>query len=138
LIAFLVFYLATGQSRLDWQIVYFPLGVALQFVLCIGIGLLLAPATVIADDTIRVVRIVLRMMFYGTPIIYSVGNAPEWMRMVLAFNPMTAVLELQRAGFFAEPLAVAPLVIGTLVALVLLLLGIRVFARMESAVLKEI
>ncbi|MGL5864758.1 MAG: ABC transporter permease, partial [Dermatophilaceae bacterium] len=37
LIAFLVFYLATGQSRLDWQIVYFPLGVALQFVLCIGI-----------------------------------------------------------------------------------------------------
>ncbi|MGL5849730.1 MAG: ABC transporter permease, partial [Phycicoccus sp.] len=138
LIAFLGFYLVTGQSRLDWEIVYFPLGVALQFVLCIGIGLLLAPATVIADDTIRVVRIVLRMMFYGTPIIYSFGNAPEWMETVLAFNPMTAVLELQRAGFFAEGLAVVPLVIGTVVTLVLLLLGIRVFARMESAVLKEI
>ncbi|MGL5928310.1 MAG: ABC transporter permease [Dermatophilaceae bacterium] len=138
LIAFLVFYLVTGQSRLDWQIVYFPLGLVLQFVLCIGIGLLLAPATVIADDTIRVVRIVLRMMFYGTPIIYSVGNAPDWMRTVLAFNPMTGVLELQRAGFFAEDLAVAPLVIGTAITLVLLLLGIRVFARMESAVLKEI
>ncbi|MGL4177963.1 MAG: ABC transporter permease [Dermatophilaceae bacterium] len=139
LVAFVVYYLAVGQTRLDWQIVLFPLGFVLQFVLCIGIGLLLAPATVIADDTIRVVRIALRMMFYGTPIIYSIDAAGEgWLQAILSLNPLTGVLELQRAGFFDEPLAVVPLVVSCVVSVVLLVVGTVVFGRMERTVLKEI
>ncbi len=103
-----------------------------------GIGLLLAPATVLADDTIRVVRIVLRMLFYGTPIIYSLNVAPEWMQRLLWFNPLSGILELYRAGFFPTPLELAPLVTSVLISVGLLAWGAVAFARMERAVLKEI
>lgn len=138
LVAFAVVYVAMGETTLNWRLILFPLGLVLQFVLLTGIGLLLAPATVLADDTIRVVRIVLRMMFYGTPIIYTLNVAPEWLQRVLWFNPLSGILELYRAGFFPTPLQVAPLIASVLISAGLLAWGAVAFARMERAVLKEI
>lgn len=138
LLVFVVFYVATGQTHLDWRVLLFPLGAALLFVLCVGIGLALAPLTVMADDSIRLVRIVLRMMFYGTPIIYSLGNAPEWLRTILWFNPLSGILEIQRAGFFGQPMHLEPVIVGLLMTAALFGIGMWVFSRMESAVLKEI
>ena len=138
LVAFAVVYIVLGETTLNWRLILFPVGLALQFVLLTGIGLLLAPATVLADDTIRVVRIVLRMLFYGTPIIYSLNIAPEWMQRLLWFNPLSGILELYRAGFFPTPLEVPPLVTSVLISVGLLAWGAVAFARMERAVLKEI
>ena len=138
LVAFAVVYIVLGETTLNWRLILFPVGLALQFVLLTGIGLLLAPATVLADDTIRVVRIVLRMLFYGTPIIYTLNVAPEWMQRLLWFNPLSGILELYRAGFFTTPLQVAPLVTSVLISFGLVAWGAVAFARMERAVLKEI
>lgn len=138
LVVFTVVYLARGEASLNWRLVLLPLAVALQFVLQVGIGLLLAPATVLADDTIRVVRIVLRMMFYGTPIIFTLDLAPQWLQTVLWLNPLSGILELYRAGFFPEPLDAAPLLVSFGVTVVLFIWGAFAFARMERAVLKEI
>jgi ABC-2 type transport system permease protein len=138
LLAFLVAYLVLGETTLNWRIVLFPLALVVQFVLQTGIGLLLAPATVLADDTIRVVRIALRMLFYGTPIIYTLDIAPKWLQTALWFNPMSGILELYRAGFFHEHVQVAPLVVGVLMSVGFLVWGAITFARMERAVLKEI
>jgi ABC-2 type transport system permease protein len=138
LFAFVVVYVVMGEATLNWRLILFPLALALQFLLQTGIGLLLAPATVLADDTIRVVRIALRMLFYGTPIIYSLDFAPDWVQTVLWFNPLSGILELYRAGFFPQPLQVAPLLVGALMSLAFLAWGAVTFARMERAVLKEI
>lgn len=138
LVVFVVVYMILGDTTLNWRLVYFPLALVLQFVLQTGIGLLLAPATVMADDTIRVVRIVLRMLFYGTPIIYSLDRAPEWLQTILWFNPMSGILELYRAGFFPDPVKLGPLLAGGVMSVGFLVWGSLSFARMERAVLKEI
>lgn len=138
LFAFVIIYVITGDTRLNWKLVLLPVGVALQFLLQIGIGLLLAPATVLADDTIRVVRIVLRMLFYATPIIYTLNIAPEWLQRILWFNPLSGIFEMYRAGFFHEPIVKPPLVISVVVCVGFFVWGAIAFARMERAVLKEI
>ncbi|MEO7753049.1 MAG: ABC transporter permease [Terracoccus sp.] len=135
---FVVVYVISGDTVLNWRLVLFPVALVMQFVLQIGIGLLLAPATVLADDTIRVVRIALRLLFYGTPIIYTLDIAPVWLQKLLWFNPLSGILELYRAGFFPGPLQRAPLIMGALMSVGLLVAGILVFARLERAVLKEI
>ncbi len=131
-------YVLAGQASVNVHILLMPLGVLLEFVLLIGIGLILAPVTVMVDDALRLVRIVLRMMFYLTPIIYTIKWAPDWLEKVLWFNPLSGIFELLRAGFFSEPIQWPPVFVGAAVAVVLLLLGLRVFARMERRVLKEI
>ena len=138
LVAFTAFYVVTGEADLNWRLVLFPLAIAVQFVLQVGMGLLLAPATVLADDTIRVVRIVLRILFYCTPIIYSLDKAPEWLQTVLWLNPLSGILELYRAGLFDTPIRWAPLAVGLAMSVAVLVTGLIVFARMERAVLKEI
>lgn len=138
LVAFTLFYLLSGETSLNWRLVLLPVGLVLQFLAQVGIGLLLAPMTVIVEDTQRVVRIIMRMTFYCTPIIYSLDKAPEWLQKVLWFNPMSGVLELYRAGLFDEPLVAAPILGSIAATAVFLLLGWLVFARLERSVLKEI
>lgn len=138
LVAFLVFYIAAGDTQLNWRLVLVPVGAVLQFVLLTGIGLLLAPVNVLVDDTTRVVRIALRMLFYCTPVIYVLDRAPEWLRTLLWFNPMSGILEFYRAGFFPNALNWPPIVAGLAVTLALFAAGAVVFGRLERAVLKEI
>ena len=93
----------------------------------------------LADDTIRVVRIVLRMLFYGTPIIYTPQHRPRVAADGCSGSTrLSGILELYRAGFFPAPLQVPPLVTGRLISVGLLVWGAVAFARMERAVLKEI
>jgi ABC-2 type transport system permease protein len=138
LAGFTIFYLAKGQVHLNYRLLYIPVGVMFQLVLLTGIGLILAPITTLVTDTARVVRILLRMGFYMTPIIYGVHAAPEKIRTLLLFNPMTGILELYRAGFFLNDLNYKSVVLSALISLGVLIAGTVVFQRLESTVLKEI
>lgn len=138
LVVFTLYYVIVGPTRLDWQLVLFPVAVVEQFVLQVGLGLLLAPSTVLMDDIQRVVRILLRVLFYLTPIIFIITKAPHWFEVVLLFNPLSGILELYRAGFFQAPLNLAAVGMGAAVTLLTLLAGSVTFTRLERAVLKEI
>jgi ABC-2 type transport system permease protein len=86
----------------------------------------------------RVIRIVLRMAFYATPVIYAQIKVPSPWDRVLELNPMTGVLELQRAGFFAEPVQRSAVLVSVVASLLIFLLGAWTFTRLERSVLKEI
>jgi len=134
-----IFMVAT-HTRLTWQTVYFPIGLALQTLLLTGIGLLVASLTVLVRDLARVVRILLRMAFYATPILYSVRNIDNALiRDLYALNPLTGILDLYRASVFpAEMAGWRNIGLATVITLLILALGARVFARLESPVLKEL
>ncbi|MGN6302094.1 MAG: ABC transporter permease [Angustibacter sp.] len=127
-----------GQVQLNWRLVFIPLAIALQALLLIGINLVLAPVTALVRDTQRVVRIGLRVAFYLTPVIYGVRSIPDKVRPVLELNPMTGILELYRAGFFDVAVSGRSVAFAVVITLLILLGGWLLFARLESAVLKEI
>lgn len=140
---FFVIYWATGHARLDWEIVYFPIAMALQFLLLVGVGLVLAPLTVIVSDIQPLVRIFLRIYFYLCPIIFQLQfldkpQIPEFVRLIYEYNPFAGVLELYRAGFFANDVNWGSVTAGLVGTAIMLALGGWVFARMEKSVLKEI
>jgi ABC-2 type transport system permease protein len=138
LVGFVVYYVARGQVELDWELVLFPVGLVLQFLLLIGVGLILAPLTVLATDMQRVVRIILRFLFYLTPVLYGIHAVPEVLRSVLILNPLNGILSLYRGGLFERPVNWLDVGVSALVTVVLLVSGVRLFARLERAVLKEI
>jgi len=91
------------QASVNLEIFWIVFAIILQFLLLSGIGLILAPLTVLARDTSNLLRILLRMMFYLTPIIYGVSDIPERFQILSYFNPMTGIISMYRAGFWAEP-----------------------------------
>jgi ABC-2 type transport system permease protein len=136
--AFSLYYALHHDVHLNARLVLFPLGVLMEFVLLIGFGLLLAPITVLVTDMQRIIRIVLRMAFYLTPVIYAKHVIPQPWEKVMWLNPMNGVLELLRAGFFQQSVNWPAVWVGLAVTACLFLVGQSVFTRLERAVLKEI
>jgi ABC-2 type transport system permease protein len=136
----IVIFMIANQKGPTWHVVFFPVALLLQTVLLTGIGLLVAATTVLVRDLARVVRIILRMAFYATPILYSVRSIRSpLIRDLYAINPMTGILDLYRASVFsAEMASLRAVVSAAVISLVMLLIGARVFARLESPVLKEL
>ena len=138
LTAFTLFYALQGKVHFGVGLLLMPVGLAMEFVLLIGLGLLLAPITALVTDMARVIRILLRMLFYLTPVLYSGDLIPHPYDKVAWLNPMTGVLEMLRAGFFNQPVLVGPILVGAVVTVALLVIGAVTFSRLERSVLKEI
>jgi len=121
----------------------FPLAVLIQTVFLVGVGLTLAPLSVLFADIKRLLRVVMRVLFYLSPIIYGVRDvqqrAPEWVSTIYVLNPLAGTFDLYRAAFFPDFFAGwTEVVVAAVVSLGFLALGMVVFARFEGRVLKEI
>lgn len=140
LAGFVAFYVATGEISLNWRLVLILPALVIQLVLLIGMGLVMAPVTALVDDFVRVVRILLRVLFYLTPILYSPAalDAYEWAIGLIKFNPLTGIIEMYRAGLTDAALDWAAIGISAGFALVWLAFGGWVFTRLERSVIKEI
>ncbi|WP_088290582.1 ABC transporter permease [Kineosporia sp. A_224] len=134
-----------------WDILWaLPAAMLLQTVLITGVGLALAAVTVLVTDMQRVVRILLRVAFYVTPIVYSVDalNQHPALKYVMALNPMTGIVDLYRrcvdlrtpsgASAFDGTAGWHVPAISAVVTVALFVLGSSLFRRLEPAVLKEL
>ncbi|WP_245981858.1 ABC transporter permease [Frondihabitans australicus] len=134
----LAFFALGSHAAVHWQIVLFPVAVVLQMVLITGLSLIIAPLVVFFRDLERAVRLILRFLFYATPIIYSSKSLPREFRPVMAFNPLAGIFDVYRATFFPQELIKKEAVVGAVVCFVVLGVGLVVFRLCERAVLKEI
>ncbi len=126
------------QASVNLEIFWIIFAIILQFLLLSGIGLILAPLTVLARDTSNLLRILLRMMFYLTPIIYGISDIPERFQILSYFNPMTGIISMYRAGFWAEPNLITAVIFSTIISLAVFVVGVTFFKRIEKTVLKEV
>lgn len=124
--------------QIGWGILWLPVAVALQIVLLVGLGLLVAPLCALYADLERTTGLILRALFYATPIIYSVSNLPEPFDVVGAFNPLAGIFTLYRMAFFPDQWNTLTVVISAVMSLLILALGVWVFRSLERPVLKEL
>jgi ABC-2 type transport system permease protein len=137
-----LFAIITG-AHLTWWVVFFPLALLIQVVLLVGCGLILAPISVLYSDVGRILPVILRLFFYFSPILYGIRDIKHRLGATTAhfysLNPFAGILDLYRTAFFNDQWsgwhAVA---VSAVLAVASLLIGVRVFARLEGVVLKEI
>jgi len=120
------------------EIIFFPLAILLQTALTAGVGLIVAPLVVFFRDLERAVKLVLRILFYASPIIYGTADLPDGLEFWAAFNPLSGIFSLYRAAFFPDQLDWFVIGVGAAISIAFLVVGILVFNRTERAVLKEI
>ena len=147
LIGFMLFYWAKGEVQVSWELVYWLPALLIEFILLMGMGLVIAPVAALVDDFIRIVRIILRVLFYLTPIIYSIHLLAEkaaqhhasWAMTLMQMNPLTGIIDMYRAGFVNQH---GPdwhsWIFAFVISLLWLAFGSWVFRKLEPAILKEI
>lgn len=119
-------------------ILVLPLSIVIEFVMLMGLGLILAPLTVMFKDLERFIPIVIRLGYYGSPVLYSTTRLPPQYRFVYNFNPTSGFLELSHAMFFTAAMNWAYAWHAAVFAVVVLGIGVVVFRKLERAVLKEV
>ncbi len=78
----------------------FPVFLALQVAFIVGIALMLAAATTYFRDVRHFVDIALSLLFWTTPIVYPLSQAPEWLRLPLLFSPMSGFVVAYQRIFY--------------------------------------
>jgi len=96
----LALFIIAYRKGINWEIVYMIPAALIQIVLSIGLALLLSSIGALFRDVDRVMHIIMRFMFYATPIIYGLNDVlnnpkmPEFLKDLYAINPMTGVITL--------------------------------------------
>jgi len=127
-----------GGASLTPGVALLPVAIVMQAVLTAGVGLIVAPLVVFFRDLERAVKLILRFLFYASPIIYSASDLPEGLHVWAAFNPLFGLFSLYRVTFFGSEFDPYLVGVGAAMSVALLVVGLLVFARTERAVLKEI
>lgn len=119
-------------------VLWLPLAILMQAVLTVGLGLIIAPLVVFFRDLERAVKLVLRFLFYASPIIYGLNDLPAGLDFWAAFNPLAGIISLYRASFFLDQVDARAVLIAAAMSLAIFGIGVLVFRRMIPAVLKEV
>jgi len=134
----LAFFVVITGAPVNPNLALFALGILIQGVLTVGVGLIVAPLVVFFRDLERAVKLTLRFLFYASPIIYGVTNLPEQLHFWAAFNPLSGIFSIYRSAFFPEQLDWFMVAVSAGMSMVILCVGLLVFTRTIRSVLKEI
>jgi lipopolysaccharide transport system permease protein len=119
-------------------LMWIPLFVVIASIAAIGIGALLSALNVRYRDVRYVIPLLVQLWIFITPVAYSVTLVPGRWRWVYALNPMVGVVEGFRWSFFGSAISGRDLSISVLTAVLMLIVGLLVFGRMEDTFADEI
>ncbi|MBR4049428.1 MAG: ABC transporter permease [Clostridia bacterium] len=134
-LAFLVYYVATGVVHPNWiawlviPVVLLNLGI-----MGLGCGIIISSLTTKYRDLSILVTFGVQLWMYATPIVYPMSQIDnELFRTILMINPATAPIELFRYALLGQgEVSILGLVISWVFTIAVAVLGIMVFNKVEK------
>lgn len=141
LLSFLVIFgviIASGKGINFFAILYLPVIMIIEYILALGIAMIASAINVYLRDTEYILGIVAMAWQFLTPVMYSIDQAPEKIRFIFAFNPMTPVITAYRdILYYKEAPQLNTLISAVLCGLVILGMGLLVFGRLKKHFAEE-
>lgn len=94
-IALTIVVLAT-RTPLSWTLVLVVFPIIYVFLFSLGMGVLLSALVVSFRDMIHLYGVLITGWMYLTPIFYPVEILPQWVRQLIALNPLASIIEMFR------------------------------------------
>ena len=135
----LLLFAVLGGGRLTSAMLALPLVIALQFLLILGLGYLVATLQVTFRDTQHLLGMFLMLLFYLTPVFYDASVIPASFQAFYHLNPMLHLIAAYRAILIggSPPNLHALLALGVLGG-VLLWFGHAIFKRASYRFVEEL
>lgn len=137
-IIIICFTLAYGMGLTKYVLLY-PLVLLVQYVLLLGIALIVSSVTVYFRDLQHFIGVLLQLFFYATPIVYSLETIPENFRWILKINPMTYIIEGFRDIFYYQQMPdLKMLGVILIVGILLCVVGYLIFNKLQKKFAEEL
>ena len=136
IILIFVFFSGIGFS---WHLIWLPLIAVLQTLFSLGLLFALSAIDVYVRDVEYLVNFLLSLLFYATPIVYSVDAIPENFTWIFKFNPMTYIIEGYRDIFYYQTTPeMGSLLIVLVIGILLCITGYLLFNKLQKKFAEEL
>jgi lipopolysaccharide transport system permease protein len=124
---------------LSWTVLYLPLVMCIQFIFLLGISLLLSSMNVYFRDLQHIMEVLVMVWFYLTPIFYSTDIAPDYLKNIIAFNPMASFVNAYRDILLNNKIIpIETLLDLSVVSVITLIIGFLIFKKLEKGFAEEL
>lgn len=125
---------------LSWHLIFLPIIIIIQYVVCLALAFLLSAINVFIKDIEYLVAFALNMMFYATPILYSIDLFNNgWMVWLFRLNPMAHLINAYRDIFYVHHIPnLVNLAVVFAISLVLLFICYKIFDKLQKQFAEEI
>lgn len=135
ILGFVVF----GGIGISAYIVFYPIVLLAQYLLLIGISLIISSISVYVRDLQHLIGVAMQLLFYATPIVYSVDTIPENLRWILQLNPMTYIINAYRDIFYNQTMIeIKPLLILIAISVVLCVVAYMIFNKLQKGFAEQL
>jgi lipopolysaccharide transport system permease protein len=133
-IGFLAYFMINGAPiRPNYWIFLMPYLLLLMAGLGLGAGIIISALTTKYRDLQQLVTFGVQLLMYATPIVYPLSEVPDKYKWLALANPMAPIVETFRYAFLGSgSFSLAYLIYSTVTTLILLLLGVILFNRVEK------
>ena len=128
-----------GGVGISWHLIFLPFLALIQYVFTLGVSFILSALNVYIRDVEYIVSFVLQMLFYATPVLYTVDMFHGWILWIFRINPMTHLINAYRDIFYVHQVPrLGTLSILFVICIVFLIISYKIFKKMEKGFAEEL
>lgn len=137
-IIILGFVIVSGIGLSKYALLYFLI-LPIQFIVSLGVAFITSSITVYFRDLQHILGILMQLLFYATPIVYSMDSVPGNFRWLLKLNPMSYLIDGYRSIFYNKTLpSFNGLGRALIMGVFLCVLGYFIFKKLERRFAEEL
>lgn len=130
LVVLLVFFVFNPVQITVLSLVYFFAVILVLFLLMFGLAYFTSILMLQLRDLETLTPILLQLIFFATPIFFSVGVLPDWMQQLMRYNPLYIIIDSARSAImFGQIVNVEKILLIAAAAVVIFLSGRIYFSR---------
>jgi lipopolysaccharide transport system permease protein len=130
---------AAVTGNLSVRVLLLPLGIVWLLVLTASVAAIASAITVRARDLLNALPFLLQVGVFVTPVGYPADALSATPRFLVELNPLTGIIEVWRWMVLAgNGLDAFPVIVSLVATLLLVVVGWRVFARLEVTMADDI
>lgn len=133
-----IFLICSGIG-FSWYILYLPLIIIVQYVFSLACVFLTSSINVYVRDAEYIINFLIQMVFYATPILFTLDMFPARFQKFLVFNPMVTIINSYRDALFYQNMPnLKSLGIVFLACFVFLCVSYKIFKKLEKGFAEEL
>lgn len=126
----------------SWHLVFLPIVIIIQYLLTLGIVFITSSINVYIRDLEYIVNFIIQMLFYGTPILYTIEmfkDAPAIVYTLINLNPMATIVNSYRDILYWHTVPnIESLAIVFAFSIMLCIVGYLIFKKLSKGFAEEL
>ena len=122
-----------GGMGISKYIIFYPIILVTQYLIILSISFIVSSICVYFRDLQHFIGIILQLLFYAAPIVYSQDSIPKEYQWILKYNPMTYIINAYRQIFYYKnAVELRPIIILIIGSAITCYIAYKVFSKLQK------